>query len=94
MNVREKTLLYARARYYKGYKDVAFDEKDKSRLEAVLRAMENFEVPATPRDVARTVSRSAWGGTVHEDSIDTILKRLPEVEYVPWGKYILKKNKK
>lgn len=75
------------------YKDVAIDERDKKQLEAVLRAMAHFEIPVTPRVVARTVSRSAWGGVIHEDSIDSILKRLPEVEYIPWGKYILKCRK-
>lgn len=78
----------------KTYKDVASGDRDRKRLEAVLSAMEHFDVPATPRDVARTVSRSAWGGTVQEDSVDTILKRLPEVDYVPWGKYILISKKK
>lgn len=79
----------------KSYKDVASGSADMKRLESVLVAMEHFDVPATPRDVARTVSRSAWGGgNVKEDSVDTLLKRLPEVEYVPWGKYILKSKKK
>ena len=76
----------------KTYKDIAFDDRDQKRLETVLAALEHFDVPATPRDVARTVSRSAWGGIVKEDTVDTMLKRLPEVEYIPWGKYILKKN--
>ena len=74
--------------------DIAFDDRDQKRLETVLAALEHFDVPATPRDVARTVSRSAWGGIVKEDTVDTMLKRLPEVEYIPWGKYILKKNEK
>lgn len=78
----------------KTYKDIASDDRDQKRLEAVLAALEHFDVPATPRDVARTVSRSAWGGAVKEDSVDTMLKRLPEVEYIPLGKYILKKKNK
>lgn len=78
----------------KTYKDIAFDKMDLTRLSVVLNAMEYFEVPATPRDVARTVDRSNWVGSLNEDVIDTILKRLPEVEYVPWGKYILKSKKK
>lgn len=78
----------------KTYQDIASDYKDKQRLEAVLAALEHFDAPATPRDVARTISRSAWGGNVKENSVDTMLKRLPEVECVPCGKYILKtKNK-
>lgn len=76
------------------YRDVASGEGDMKRLVAVLNAMERFEVPSTPRDVARAVSRSAWGRVVQVDAVDSILKRLPEVEYVPWGKYILKSKKK
>lgn len=78
----------------KTYKDIASDYRDKKRMEAVLAALEHFDVPATLRDVARTVSRSAWGGTIKEDSVDSMLKRLPEVEYIPWGKYILKSKNK
>lgn len=74
----------------KTYRDVANDARDKAKMEAVLVAISHFDLPATPRDIARTVSRSAWGGSVNEDSVDTILKRMPEVEYIKWGKYILK----
>lgn len=76
------------------YLDIAIDDKDRKRLEAVLKALDHFDVPATPHDISRSISSYAWGGTVREDSVDTILKRLPEVEYVPWGKYILKSKKK
>ena len=72
------------------YRDVAYDAQERRRMEAVLDALRHFEKPATPRDIARTVSRSAWGGVIIEESVDTILKRMPEVEYVPWGKYKLK----
>lgn len=75
----------------KTYKDVAFNSDDCSKMKAILEAMTHFYAPATPLDIARTISRSAWGGDViREDSVDSILKRLPEVEYVKWGKYILK----
>lgn len=83
--------------YSKGtltYKDVAFDKEDEARLKAVLSAMKHFYVPATPHDISRAISREEWGFFDGEDSVDTILKRLPEVEYVPWGKYILKCKKK
>lgn len=76
------------------YKDVAFDKEDEIRLKTVLFAMKRFYVPATPHDIARAISREEWGLFDGEDSVDTILKRLPEVEYVPWGKYILKGKKK
>lgn len=77
----------------KTYKSIASGENDIKRMAAVINALSHFDVPATPRDVARTVSRSAWGGSVSEDSVDSILKLLPEVECVPWGKYILKDKK-
>ena len=78
----------------KTYRDVAFNETDRKQMEAVLDAISHFYSPATPRDIARTVSRSAWGSDVKEESVDSILKRMPEVEYVKWGKYILKSRKK
>ena len=74
----------------KTYKYVAIDDEDRKRMEALLRAMERFDVPATSRDVARSISRSAWGGVINETSVINVLNRLPEVELVPGGKYILK----
>ena len=75
----------------KTYKDVAFNSDDCRKMEAILQAMAHFDTPATPRDIARTISRSAWGDDViREGTVDSILKRIPEVEYIKWGKYILK----
>lgn len=74
----------------KTYRDVAHGERERKQMEAILSALNHFKRPSTPRDIARTVNRSAWGGFVNEDSVDSILKRLPEVEYVKWGKYILR----
>ena len=78
------------------YKDVAFGLDDRRKMEAILQAMTHFYTPATPYDIARTISRSAWGDeAISEDTVDSILKRLPEVDYIKWGKYILKsRNKK
>lgn len=76
------------------YKDVASGDSDMKHLAIVVNSMEHFDVPVTPRDVARIISCSVWGESVQEESIDSILKRLPEVEYIPWGKYILKSKKK
>ena len=73
------------------YKSVAFNVDDRRRMEAILQAMTHFYVPVTPHDIARTISRSAWGDEViREGTVDSILKRLPEVDYIKWGKYILK----
>lgn len=75
----------------KTYKDVAFNSDDRRRMKAILQAMTHFYAPATPYDIARTISRSAWGDeAIREGTVDSILKRLPEVEYIKWGKYILK----
>ena len=75
------------------YMNVAFSADDRRRMKAVLQAMTHFYSPATPHDIARTISRSAWGDdVVNEDTVDSILKRLPEVEYVQWGKYKLKEE--
>ncbi len=79
----------------KTYKDVAFNSDDRRKMEAILQAMNHFYSPATPHDIARTISRSAWGSeVVRESTVDSFLKRLPEVEYVKWGKYILKSRNK
>ena len=85
-----KTYYFKKGR--RTYRDVASNEVELKRMEAVLDAMSHFTLPATPRDIARTVSRSAWGDLVNEESVDSILKRLPEVEYVQWGKYKLKEE--
>ena len=79
----------------KSYKDVASSLDDRKKMEAILQAMTHFYTPATPYDIARTISRTAWGDTViREETVDTFLKLLPEVEYVKWGKYILKSRNK
>lgn len=77
------------------YKDVASNSDERRKMEAILQAMTHFYAPATPYDIARTISRSAWGNEViREGTVDSILKLLPEVEYVKWGKYILKSRNK
>ena len=76
------------------YKDVTSSLDDRRKIEAILQAMTLFYTPATPHDIARTINRTAWGDdVVREDTVDSFLKRLPEVEYVKWGKYILKSRK-
>ena len=73
------------------YKDVASSPDDRRKMESILQAMTHFYSPATPYDIARTIDQTAWGDNgVSEDTVDTYLKLLPEVEYVKWGKYILK----
>ena len=74
------------------YNDVAYNPQDKRRMEAILQAMTNFLSPVTPNVVASTIDPVVWGkhDRVSVDTVDSILKRLPEVDYVKWGKYILK----
>ena len=77
------------------YKNVVSNSDDSRKMKAILQAMTHFYAPATPHDIARTISRTAWGGSVvREETVDSFLKLLPEVEYVKWGKYILKSRNK
>ena len=79
----------------KTYKDVVLNHAEQQKIEAILQAMSHFYVPATPKDIARTISRTAWGeNVIREDTVDSFLKLLPEVDYIQWGKYILKSRNK
>ena len=40
------------------------------------------------KQMARTISRTAWGTVIKEDEVEAIIKTIPEIEYVD-GKYIL-----
>lgn len=61
------------------------------RRQAVLRAMEHFRVPANIRDIARTISRTAWRSVIKEDEVEEIVKTIPDIESID-GKYILRKE--
>ena len=61
------------------------------RKQAILRAMGYFRLPATIRDIARTISRTAWGTTIREDDVEEIISTINEVEFVD-GKYILRRK--
>ncbi len=61
------------------------------RRQAVLRAMEYFRVPANIRDIARTISRTAWRSVIKEDEVEAIIKTISEIEQFD-GKYILRKK--
>ena len=60
------------------------------RRQAVLRAMDYFRVPASIRDIARAISRTAWRSVIKEDDVEEIVKTIPNMECVE-GKYILRK---
>lgn len=61
------------------------------RKQALLRAMGYFRLPAKIRDIARTISRTAWGEPIKEDDVEEIISTLNEVESVE-DKFILRKR--
>lgn len=61
------------------------------RRQAVLRAMDYFKLPASIRDIARAISRTAWGALIKEDEVEAIIKMIPKIENVD-GEYILRKK--
>ena len=61
------------------------------RRQAVLRAMEHFRVPASIRDIARTISRTAWRSVIKEDDVEDIVKTIPDIDCID-GKYFLRKK--
>ena len=61
------------------------------KRQAVLRAMDHFKVPASIRDIARAISRTAWMSVIKEDDVEEIVWTIPEIEYIE-GKYILRKK--
>ena len=61
------------------------------RRQAVLRAMNYFRVPANIRDIARTISRTAWKSVIKDDEVEEIVKTIPDLECID-GKYILQKK--
>ena len=61
------------------------------RRQAVLRAMDYFRVPASIRDIARTISRTAWRSVIKEDDVEDIVKTIPDIDCID-GKYFLRKK--
>ena len=62
------------------------------RRQAILRAMSFFRFPAKIRDIARTISRTAWGHTIKEEDVEDVIATMPEVDSIDGG-YVLKKKK-
>ena len=81
--------------------DVRKRESDKLRIlknplyavrkQAILRAMSFFRLPAKIKDIARTISRTAWRSTIKEDDVEEIINTISEVDSVDGG-YILRKK--
>ena len=62
------------------------------RKQALLRAMGFFRMPVKIKDIARTISRTAWGAVIKEKDVEEIINTIAEVESVD-GKYILRKDR-
>lgn len=61
------------------------------RKQAILRAMGFFRLPAKIRDIARTISRTAWRDTIKEDDVEEIINTISDIKSVDGG-YILRKR--
>ena len=61
------------------------------RRQAVLRAMGFFRLPAAIKDIARTISRTAWGSVIKEDDVEDVISTIGKIESVD-GKYVLRKR--
>jgi len=53
--------------------------------------MDYFRVPTGIRDIARTISRTAWRSVIKEDDVEDILKTIPDIDCID-GKYFLRKK--
>lgn len=62
------------------------------RKQAVLRAMGYFRLPASVKDIARTISRTAWRADIREDEVEDVISTMSEIESVD-GKYVLRKGR-
>ena len=60
------------------------------KRQAILQAMRYFVFPAKVRDIARSISMSAWRSSIKESDVEDILKTLDEVENIN-GKYIIRR---
>lgn len=61
------------------------------RKQAILRALGYFKLPTKIRDIARTISRTAWGAPIREDVVEEIIDTIKEVESSD-GKYSLRRK--
>ena len=69
---------------------VDFESEYKQRRQLLLKKMKSFVKARSPQYIANTIDPKEWGGPVVAEEIDTLLKLMPEVEYVPYGMYKLK----
>ena len=57
----------------------------------LISALGFFRLPVKIKDIARTISRTAWGAPIKEDDVEEIISTLKDVESSD-GKYILRKK--
>ena len=55
-------------------------------------AVSRRRMPASVRDIARTISRTAWRTTIREDEVEDVISTMSEIESVD-GKYVLRKRR-
>lgn len=67
------------------------EDKSSDKKHAILRALSFFRLPASVREISRTISRSTWGGTVREEDVERVIRTMQEVENIG-GRYIRKKK--
>lgn len=63
---------------------------DLERMQVILATMSRFSFPATAQDIAWSISRSAWGGSVKVQEVLSLLRQMPEVERLGKDHYFLK----
>jgi len=74
------------------YQKIIKDPLYAVRKQALLRAMGYFRLPARIRDIARTISRTAWGAPIKEDDVEEVISTIDEIKSVEDNKYILRKR--
>lgn len=70
---------------------VDFEAEHEQRRQLLFNKMKSFVKARSPQYIANTINPKEWGGNVDVEEIDTMLKLMPEVEYVPFGLYQLKR---
>lgn len=68
----------------------AINRYDLEHMQIILATMGRFNVPATAQDIAWSISRSAWGGSVKVQEVLSLLRQMPEVEKKGTNHYFIK----
>lgn len=65
-------------------------EIDEQRKSILISVLKTFYTPASLKDIAHTISRSAWGGSIRMQSVVSPLRHMPEVVCLNGEEYLLK----